>query len=343
MVSQPLGSWQLAWDRFRRDRVALASGIFIVVLLIACFGGEPLAERLLGHGPNDLFPMGADVDKNLLPAGPWTHVPNTHSVIVVTPKTPTTLFILGSSDTLGHDMFLRLLAGGRTTLEIGLGASALAVGLGLLLGLLSGYFGGWPDAAASRITELIMGFPVLFFLIAIGWSVSQRLNTITLDGAFTRGVISLVLVVGVFYCFYPARLVRAQVLSLREQEFVEAARMIGASDLRIMRKHLLPYVSGSLIVYATQLIAITIFLEAALSILGVGIGLPDASWGNLISANYGTLLAPGGPNSYQETSFLRTTYLTTLWPSLLVFLTVVAFTLCGEGIRNAVDPRAARR
>jgi peptide/nickel transport system permease protein len=109
-----------------------------------------------------------------------------------------------------------------------------------------------------------------------------------------------------------------------------------------MRKHLLPYVSGTLIVYATQLMAVTVFLEVALSILGVGIGLPDASWGNMISTNYGTLLSPGGPHTDVDARFLHTTYLITLWPSLLLFLTVVTFTLFGEGIRNAVDPRAKR-
>jgi len=322
-------------DRSRR----VASGIFLAVMLLACFGGEPLAERLLGHGPNDIFPMSADIDQNLLPAGPWSHVPNAHGVITVTPDTPRTLFILGADGTLGRDVFLRLLAGGRTTLELAVGASFLAIALGMLIGLLSGYFGGWTDAALQRLTELIMGFPILLFLIAFGWTLSQRLNEITLGGALTPGVVSLVLVIGVFSCFYPGRLVRAQVLSLREQEFVEAARMIGASDFRILRKHLLPYVSGTLIVYATQLMAVTVFLEVALSILGVGIGLPDASWGNMISTNYGTLLNPG-PQA--DAQFLHTTYLITLWPSLLLFFTVVAFTLFGEGIRNAVDPRAKR-
>jgi len=336
------GYWQLVWNRFKRDRVAVASSVFIVVLLLACFGGEPLAASLLGHGPNDIFPMAADIDKNLLPAGPWSHVPNTHGVITVTPKTPRTLFILGAADTLGHDLFLRVLDGGRTSLELALGASALAITLGLLLGLLSGYFGGWPDAVVSRLTELIMGFPFLLFLIALGWIVSERLNGITFGGALAPGVISLVLIVGVFYCFYPGRIVRSQVLALREQEFVEAARMIGASDFRIMRKHLFPYVSGSLIVYATQLMAVTIFLEAALSILGVGIQLPYATWCNIISTNYGTLLNPGGPHTSSDSQFIHTTYLITLWPSLLLFLTVVAFTLFGEGVRNAVDPRSVR-
>ena len=317
----------------------MASACFLIALLLACFVGEPIAEHLLGHGPNDIFPMAADVNQNLKPAGPWSHVPNTHGVVTVTPSTPRTLFILGADGVLGHDLFLRLLAGGRTTLELALGATALAVALGLLIGSFSGYYGGWADAFFSRLTELIMGFPVLLFLIALGWTASERLNAITFGGAIARGVFSLVLIVGVFSSFYPGRLVRAQVLSLREQEFVEAARMIGASDLRIMRKHLLPHVSGSLIVYATQLMAVTIFLEAALSILGVGIGLPDASWGNLISANYGTLLNPGNQIN-TGSQYVQLSYLTTLWPSILVFVTVVAFTLFGEGVRNAVDPRA---
>jgi peptide/nickel transport system permease protein len=264
-------------------------------------------------------------------------------VVVVTRSTPRTLFILGSDTPLGRDLFLRMLAGGRTTLEFALGATALALALGVLLGMLAGYFGGWADAVISRVTDLIMGFPILLFLVALGYTVSRRLNDVTLGGTVAKGVVSLVVIVGVFYSFYPGRLVRAQVLALRNQEFVEAARMIGAGDFRIMRKHLLPHLTGSLIVYATQMIAVTVFLEAALSILGVGIGLPDASWGNLISTNYGTLLLPGGPHSSVETAFLNTTYLSTLWPSLALCVTVVSFTLFGEGVRNALDPRSVRR
>ena len=338
----PRSYGQIVWQRFKQDRVAVWSGVFIIVLLAALFGGEPLAAHLLGHGPNDIFPMAADIDKDLLPAGPWSHVANTHGVVTVTPDTPRTLFILGADGQLGHDLLLRVLAGGQTTLELALGASLLAIVLGSLLGMLSGYFGGWPDAVVSRLTELIMGFPILLFLIAFGWTLSERLNEVTVRGALAPGVISLMLVIGVFYCFYPGRLVRAQVLSLREQEFVEAARMIGASDFRIMRKHLLPYVSGTLIVYGTQLMAVTMFLEAALSLLGVGIELPDASWGNIIASRYGTLLSPGGTYADPQSRFLQTNALIVLWPSLLLVLTVVAFTLLGEGIRNAVDPRARR-
>ena len=286
--------------------------------------------------------MAVDIDQNLKPAGPWTHVPNVQGVVTVTPDTPRTLFILGADGTVGHDLFLRVLAGGRTSLELALGASAVAIALGTLIGLLSGYFGGWSDAVMSRLTELIMGFPLLLFLIALGWTVSERLDSITVGGALAPGVISLILIIGVFYCFYPGRLVRAHVLTLRGQEFVEAARMIGASDLRIMRKHLFPHVAGTLVVYATQLMAITIFLEAALSLLGVGIGLPDASWGNIIASKYGSLLSPGGTYVTPESRFVHTNTLIVVWPSALLVLTMIAFTLFGEGVRNVVDPRSVR-
>jgi peptide/nickel transport system permease protein len=336
------GYWKIVWERFRDDRVALVSAAFLLSLLLACFVGEPIAASLLGHGPNDIFPMAADINRNLLPAGPWSWVPDSHGVIKVTPETPRTLFILGADGPLGRDVFLRVLDGGRTSLELAFAASGLATILGAFFGMLSGYYKGWVDAVATRFSELIMGFPILLFIIALGWTISERLDQVRLGGIIAPGVVSLAVVVGVFYSFYPARLVRSQVLSLREQEFVEAARMVGASDYRIMRRHLLPYVAGSLVVYATQLIALTIFLEAALAILGIGIELPYATWGNMISTNYGTLLSPGGPHANYDTAFLHLAWLITLWPSLLLFLAVVSLTLAGEGVRNALDPRARR-
>ena len=337
----PRGYWELVWMRFKRDRLALASGIFIVVILLACFGGEPLAEHFLGHGPNDIFPLATDV--NLKPAGPWTRVPAVHGVPQVTAATPRTLFILGADGALGRDEFLRLLDGGRTSLEIALGASFLAVGLGLVFGLVAGYYGRWVDSVVSRTTEFVMGFPILLFFVVAGRVVSERLDRITLHGAFVPGVVSLVLVIGFFSWFYAARLVRAQVLVLRDREFVEAARMVGASDLRIIRRHLLPNVIGSVIVYASILVATTIMLEASLSILNLGVGLPDATWGNLISTNWGTALAPGGPANSPESAFQHTSTWTTITPTIPLFITVLAFCLFGEGLREALDPRTRKR
>ena len=337
------GQWELVWSRFKRDKLAVVSGVVLAAVLAVCFIGEPVASHLLGHGPNDPFPMSVDADKNLLPAGPWSHVPAIHGVAPVTPDMPRTLFILGADGTLGRDLFLRVLDGGRTSIELALGATLLALFLGSILGLASGYYGGWTDASTSRLIEFIMGFPVLLFFIAFGWTLATRLDPVTLHGALSPGVVSLVLVIGVFYCFYPARLVRSQVLLLREQEFVEAARMIGASDLRIMRQHLLPHVSGSLIVYGTQLFAVTIFLEAALAILGVGIEPGYASWGSIIASNYGTLLgATAGGGGFIDTRVQRAQELIALWPSVLLFITVLAVTLFGEGVSNAFNPRAVR-
>jgi peptide/nickel transport system permease protein len=326
----------LVWRRLRRDRLAILSGIVLVSIVALCFLGEPLASRLLGHGPDDLFPFAADINKGLLPVGMWSHVANTHSVGA--PASGKTLFILGGDGPLGRDLFLRVLDGGRTSLELAVGASLLAVLLGGTLGLISGMFGGWTDAAFSRLTELIMGFPVLLFLVTLGYTVSDRLRQITLHGTVPDGVVSLVVILGVFYCFYPLRLVRSQVLQLREQEFVDAARSVGASELRIVRQHLLPFIWGSLLIYGTQLLAITIFLEAAFSILNVGIGLPTASWGSLIASNYGSALS--GPTVAGGPDAIRTTYLLVFWPSLMLFLTVLTATLLAEGVRHAIDPQA---
>ena len=188
-----------------------------------------------------------------------------------------------------------------------------------------------------------MGFPVLLFVIALGRTIGDRFERVTLHGAFVPGVLSLVVAIGLFSWFYPARIVRAQVLSLREREFVEAARMVGSSDLRILRKHLLPHVAGSLVVYATLIVATTIILEAALSILNFGVGRLDARWGNMIATNWGTLPAPGGPGAYVKPQFVHTSWLTTFWPTMALLLTVLAFNLVGEGVREALDPRARRR
>jgi peptide/nickel transport system permease protein len=331
----PRGYWATVWRRLKRDRIALASGVVLLALLALCFIGEPLAEHFLGHGPNDLFLSAADINQNFKPVGPWSHVADTSNAIAP-PGTPTTLFILGADGALGRDVFLRVLDGGRTSLEVAFGASLLACLLGGTIGMVAGYLGGWADATVTRITELVMGFPFLLFIITLGFTINTRLNHVTLHGSLANGVTSLVVLIGIFYSVYPARLVRSQVLLLREQEYVEAARMVGAGEIRIMRTHLVPAVIPSLIVYGTQLLAITIFLEAALSILGVGIGLPDASWGNMIAQNYGTLLYPGSPAS-GDSAFLYLTWLLVVWPTVLIFVTVLSVTLFGEGVRSAID------
>src|SRR5579864_2793289 len=210
------GYWEQVWIRFRRDKVAITGGIFIIFLLFAAFAGAPIAAHFLGHGPNDQFFYGGVNQKTFLPVGPWTWFK--------APDGTRQLFILGSSDTTGRDEFLRLLYGARVSLEIACIATIVGMIIGVTLGATAGYFGGWIDTIISRLTELVMAFPILLFAIALGSTVGPRLNGITL-GFLGKGVLTLVIVISLVSWFYPARIIRAQVLSLREKEFIEAARM----------------------------------------------------------------------------------------------------------------------
>jgi peptide/nickel transport system permease protein len=193
------------------------------------------------------------------------------------------------------------------------------------MGAIAGYFGGWMDTAVSRVTEIVMAFPVLLFIIALASTLGDRLNHITF-GFLQPGVFTLTIVIGIFGWYYPARIIRAVVLSLREKEFVEAARMVGASDARIIRSHLLPHLVAPIIVYSTLIVAQNVLLEAGLSFLGIGIPLEVPSWGNLLS---------DAPQYYTAQPWLM------LWPGLAVLITTLAFNLLGDGMRDAFDPRAA--
>jgi ABC-type dipeptide/oligopeptide/nickel transport system permease subunit len=320
------GYWEQVWLRFRRDRVAIAGGVFIVFLLLVAFGGAPLAERALGHGPNDVNTAGGLDAESQLPHGPWTRV-TTEPYPGAPGDWQETLYILGSDSQLGRDMFLRLLYGAQTSLEVAILATLLSVSLGVLMGLLAGYYRGWTDTFVSRLTEIVMAFPILLFVIAVAATVGERLNGITFGGLLHPGVFTLVLIFGIFGWFYPARIVRSQILSLREKEFIEAARMTGAGDWRIMTSHLLPHLVAPVIVYSTLLVATNIIAEAGLSFLGLGIPAPTASWGNLLAE---------GPNYYLSQPWLM------VWPGLAILLTTLAFNLLGDGLRDAFDPRSRR-
>ncbi len=311
--------WEQVWIRFRRDRVAMASGVFIIFLVLVAIFGGPIAAGILGHGPNDIFFTA--VNQDLLPVGPWTKVQDTLH------PGHTTLFILGADGTLGRDEFLRILYGARVSLEVAVLSTLGVMTIGVIMGTVAGYFRGWIDAIISRIIEVTMAFPALLFIIALAATIGQRLNDVTLGGTFGKGVITLVLVFTVFGWFYPARIVRSSVISLREKEFVEAARMVGASDLRIMRSHVLPHLVAPIVVVSTLIVAQYILAEAGLSFLGLGVKLPTASWGVLLA---------DAPNFYTTVPWLM------LWPGLAVLLTTLAFNLLGDGLRDAFDPRAAQ-
>jgi ABC-type dipeptide/oligopeptide/nickel transport system permease subunit len=312
------GYWEGVWLRLKRDKLALTGAGFIIFLFLVAFVGAPLAAHFLHHGPNDQFFIGGVDQTTLLPANPWTHVPSLTG--------GKQLLVLGGDSTLGRDEFLRILYGAQVSLEVGIGSTALSIVLGLLLGAAAGFFRGWVDTVISRLTEIVMAFPYLLFVIALAATVGSHLDGVTL-GFLGQGVITLIIVFGLFSWFYPARVFRGIVLSLREKEFVEAARMIGATDWRIIRSHILPHLVGPVIVFSTLNVAQFILAEAGLSFLGLGIKQPTSSWGNLLT---------------DATNFITTRPILMLWPGIALVLTTLAFNLLGDGLRDAFDPRGGR-
>jgi peptide/nickel transport system permease protein len=341
---RPRGQWALVWRRLKRDRVALGCGVFLAILVFAVGPGAPLYGEVIGHGPNEFFPYAVSI--GLRPAGPFTVTWDTPQTADTDPfafhhkdppkGTPKTLLLLGADSQLGRDEFLRILYGGRVSLEVAVGAAVLAILIGTVLGATAGYFGGLVDALISRFTDLVMAFPLLLFLVMVGSFFANGLTRWTLHGALNQGVFQLIVIIGAFTWFYPARIVRAQIQSLRDREFVDAARMVGARDGRIMRTHLLPHVVPPLLAYGTLLVATNIMIEVGVTFLGAGIKLPTASWGSLLAQTWGSILNPLSYNPATAQPWL------TLCPSIAIFLTVFALNQFGEGLREATDPRGVR-
>ena len=286
---------QLAWRRLKRDKVSMVALVFVIFLcLVAIFA--PVLTALIGHGPN-------------------TQYPNTGLSIYGHPVGPGKTFLLGTDD-LGRDVLSRLIYGARVSLEVGVGATAMALVLGVILGLVSGYYGGRLDAIIARFMDLLLAFPVLLFALA-------------LVARFGASLLLILLVVALFQWPLIARLVRGQVIGLREREFVEAARATGASDLRIMFFEIAPNLIALAVVYATLLIPVNIVLEATLSYLGLGIQQPTASWGNMIA-------------EAQTGDLYTIAWWFLVFPCVALFLATLAFNLLGDGLRDALDPRQGR-
>jgi peptide/nickel transport system permease protein len=286
---------QLAWRRLKKDRLAIVSMVFIVVLIIIALAA-PLLTALIGHGPNVQY---NDTGLNTFgqPTGPGSH------------------FLLGT-DELGRDVLSRLIYGSRVSLAIGIGATAISLIIGLIVGVVAGYYGGPVDTFLSRFMDLLLSFPFLLLAIALV--------------ARTGPSFHLTLFLLSFFG-WPAigRLARGQVLALKEREFVEAARSLGAGDIRIMFVDILPNLLPLAIVYSTLLVPINIVSEAVLSFLGLGIQLPTASWGGMI-------------DEAQNGSLYEVAWWLLLFPSIALFLVTLSFNLLGDGLRDALDPRAGR-
>jgi ABC-type dipeptide/oligopeptide/nickel transport system permease subunit len=286
---------QLAWRRLRKDKMSMVClGFVIFLCLVAIFA--PLLTKLTGHPPNVQYST-------------------TGLSIYDQPVGPSKLFLLGTDD-LGRDVLSRIIYGARVSLEVGIGATAIAVVFGLLLGLVSGYYGGRVDAILARFMDLLLAFPVLLFAIA-------------LVARFGPSLELIILVIAMFQWPLIARLVRGQVISIREREFVEAARSLGSGALRIMFLDIAPNLIALAIVYATLLIPVNIVLEATLSFLGLGIQPPTASWGNMIA-------------EAQVGDLYTIAWWFLVFPCVALFLTTLSFNLLGDGLRDALDPRQGR-
>jgi ABC-type dipeptide/oligopeptide/nickel transport system permease subunit len=285
--------WRLAFERLRRDRAAMvALGVIILVVLVALFA--PLFASLTGHGVNHQYR-----DTGLSPQG--------------LPFGPSQKFLLGTDDQ-GRDILVRIAYGARISLLVGLLATLLTVTVGTVLGLAAGYLGGIVDTVVGRVVDVVLSLPYLLFALALV-SISHP------------GLRIVIIVIAVFGWAAIARIVRGQVLSLREKEFIEASRSLGASSWRIMFIDILPNIMAQVIVYATLLIPVSIIFEAALSFLGVGIPPPTADWGQMISESQ---------TVYQQAWWFL------LFPSIALLLTTVAFNILGDGVRDALDPRVDR-
>jgi ABC-type dipeptide/oligopeptide/nickel transport system permease subunit len=302
---------QIAWMRLKRDKVALGGGVVIILLiLIAIFA--PLIVKVLGHPPN--LPNSDAIDPTLLlPKGKWGGI--------------TKDYLLGVEPGNGRDVFSRIVYGARISLLTAFLATVLSMSLGTVLGVTAGYFGGWIDGLISRVMDILLAFPLLVFAISIG-TVMQTADGAVLGLSGTSlSVATLIFIIGFFNWPYIGRIVRGQTLSLREKEFIEAARSLGASNRHIIFKQLLPNLAAPVLVYSTLIIPTNILFEAALSFLGVGVRRPTASWGSMLSDAVATYSV--------DPLFM-------LVPGVALLITVMAFNLLGDGLRDALDPRGSR-
>jgi peptide/nickel transport system permease protein/oligopeptide transport system permease protein len=297
---------QIAWLRLRRDKVAIAGGGIIVFLILAAIIGPHLVQNPDTYHSNLINPTFSR------PNGPLGGVSVAHP--------------FGVEPVTGRDMLSRVVNGATVSLLIAFLATALAVSIGVFMGIIAGYFGGWVDAVIARLMDIFLAFPLLVFAIALVGVMPS--NAFGLTGNGLR-IWLLIFIIGFFAWPYMGRIIRGQTLSLREREFVDAARSLGARGPYILFRELLPNLWGPILVYATLLIPTNILFEAALSYLGVGIIPPQPTWGGMIS--------DAVSNGYYTVDPMFM-----IIPGLAIFITVMAFNLFGDGLRDALDPRSSR-
>jgi peptide/nickel transport system permease protein len=318
-----LGPWKLGLRRLRRNKVALFFGALFVVLVLSCVAAPVWADRVAKTTPesnhlSDTITVDGK-SKNVVgldgvPIGPqWLKAKGK--------------FFMGA-DGNGRDIMVRLLYGGRNSLMIGIIAAIITTILSIVLGLIAGYFRGPADAVIRALLDVLWSFPVIILGVALGVALALgglKIGPIHLAG---DSLVIPIFIIGLVYVPYMARPVRGQVLSLREKEFVEAARAQGAGPIRIMFTEVMPNLASTVIVFFTLLIANAILLESALSFLGAGVQPPNPSWGTMID---------------EGVSRVATAPHLAIVPGLMLVLTVLSLNVFGDGVRDALDPRAKVR
>jgi len=275
---------ELVWRRYRGNRFAVAGALVVLAMFLLAI----LAPVITPYGPNSL-----DAYHVLLPPSPahWF-----------------------GTDEVGRDVFTRMVYGARISLTVGFVAIGIATLIGTVVGLVSGYYGGWVDSLLMRFVDIMFCFPTFFLILAV----------ITLR---EPSILNIMLIIGLTGWMGVARLVRAEVLSIRERDYVTAARAIGCSDLRIIFRHIMPNALGPVLVYATLGVSAAILTESSLSFLGIGVPPPTPSWGNILTSGK---------------EFLEFAWWLFLFPGLAITVTSLSYYLVGEGLRDALDPRLNR-
>jgi peptide/nickel transport system permease protein len=301
IVGRSLG--QIAWMRLRRDKVAMAGGIVVILLILVAIIGPHVVENPDVYHSNLINPT------FLKPNGAFGGISWAHP--------------LGVEPETGRDLLARIVVGAQYSLLIAFLSTVLAVAIGTFFGVIAGYVGGWVDSLIARAMDVFLAFPLLVFALALAGVIPS--SAFGLSGNSLR-IAVLIFVIGFFNWPYMGRIIRGQTLSLREREFVDAARSLGARGPYILFRELLPNLVAPILVYATLLIPTNILFEAALDYLGVGLYVPTPSWGQMLSS------AVQNGYYYIDPEFM-------LVPGLTIFITVLAFNLFGDGLRDALDPR----
>ena len=297
---------QIAWMRLRQDKVAMGGGIVVILLILIAIFGPFIVQNPLTYHENLIDPTFSR------PYGTLGGISAAHP--------------FGVEPITGRDLLARVVNGARVSLVIAFLSTALAVSIGVVMGVVAGFFGGWVDSVIARAMDIFLAFPLLVFAIALVGVIPS--SAFGLSGNSLR-IGLLVFVIGFFAWPYMGRIIRGQTLSLREREFVDAARSLGARGPYILFRELLPNLVGPILVYSTLLIPTNILFEAALSYLGVGIIPPTPSWGGMISDAVNNGIYSVDP-------------MYMIIPGLAIFITVMAFNLFGDGLRDALDPKSSR-